>query len=112
MSRILVGGGLGMITEIRREPPVFPSVPRRGIILALGVLFLAVALFNVWMSGRYYRIGYTTSLAVAERRGLEQERMLLKTELLTLQSPARIEQIARNRLGMVDPKTERILRVR
>lgn len=101
-----------MITEIRREPPVFPSVPRRGIFLVLGVLFLAVALFNVWMSGRYYRIGYTTSRAVEERRGLEQERMLLKTEQLTLRSPARIEDIARNRLGMVDPKTERILRVR
>lgn len=112
MSRILVGNGVGMITEIRREPPVFPSVTRRRGLLGLAVLFLAVALFNVWLSGRYYRIGYAASHAIEERRNLEKERMLLKTEILTLRSPSRIEAIARNQLGMVDPKTERIIRVR
>lgn len=112
MSRILVGDGVGMITEIRREPPVFPAVPRRGIFLAIAALFLAVVLFTVWMSGRYYRSGYAVSRAVEEHRGLEKERMLLKTEMLTLRSPARIEAIARNQLGMVDPRTDRILRVK
>ena len=43
---------------------------------------------------------------------VEKERMLLKTEILTLRSPARIEAIARNQLGMVDPRTDRILRVK
>ncbi|HEY5765470.1 MAG TPA: cell division protein FtsL [Candidatus Deferrimicrobiaceae bacterium] len=112
MSRILVGGGAGMITEIRREPPVFPAVQRRWMFLAIGALFLAVALFTVWMSGRYYRIGYAVSRAVGEHRMLEKERMLLKTEILTLRSPARIEAIARNQLGMVDPRTDRILQVK
>lgn len=110
MSRILVGDGVEMITEIRREPPVFPVVPRRGIFLAIAALFLAVILFTVWMSGRYYRIGYAVSRAVEENRGLEKERMLLKTEILTLRSPARIETIARNQLGLVDPRTDRIFR--
>lgn len=112
MRRILVGNGVGMITEIRREPPVFPSMPRRRGLAALAVLFLSVALFNVWLSGRYYRIGYAASQAIEEKRSMEKERMLLKTEILTLRSPARIEAIARNQLGMVDPRTERILRVK
>jgi len=112
MSRILVGDGVEMITEIRREPPVFPAVHRRGIFLAVAGLFLAVVLFTVWLSGRYYRTGYAVSRAVGEHRMLEKERMLLKTEILTLRSPARIEAIARNQLGMVDPRTDRILRVK
>lgn len=111
MRKILVGHGVGMITEIRREPPVFPSMRRRGLV-GLAVLLLALALFNVWLSGRYYRIGYAASHAIEERRNLEKERMLLRTEILTLRSPARIEAIARNQLGMVDPKTERIIRLK
>ena len=47
-----------------------------------------------------------------EKRVLEKEQALLKTEILTLRSPARIEAIARGQLGMVDPKTDRIIRVK
>ncbi len=112
MRKILVGNSLGMITEIRREAPIFPSVPRRGGILGLALLFLAVALFNVWMSGTYYRIGYGVTTALEEKQILQKEQSLLKTEILTLRSPARIEAIARGQLGMVDPKTDRIVRVK
>lgn len=112
MRRMLVGDGVGMISEIRREAPVFPSVPRRRGILGIAVLFLAVALFNVWLSGKYYRIGYAVSAALEEKQALQKEQALLKTEILTLRSPARIEAIARGQLGMVDPGTERIIRVK
>lgn len=112
MRRMLVGDGVGMISEIRREAPVFPSVPRRRGILGLAVLFLAVALFNVWLSGKYYRIGYAVSAALEEKQALQKEQALLKTEILTLRSPARIEAIARGQLGMVDTGTERIIRVK
>ncbi len=112
MRKLLVGNGIGMITEIRREAPVFPSVPRRRGIMALVILFLAVTLFNVWLSGKYYRIGYDVSVAIKERQALQKEQALLKTEILTLRDPARIDAIARGQLGMVDPKTERIIRVK
>ena len=112
MRKILVGDSIGMITEIRREAPVFPPVPRRRAIMLLAILFLAVALVNVWLSGKYYRIGYGVTVALEEKRVLEKERALLKTEILTLRSPARIEAIARGQLGMVDPKTDRIIRVK
>jgi cell division protein FtsL len=112
MRKLLVGNGIGMITEIRREAPVFPSVPRRRGIMALVILFLAVTLFNVWLSGKYYRIGYDVSVALEDRQALQKEQALLKTEILTLRDPARIDAIARGQLGMVDPKTERIIRVK
>ena len=80
--------------------------------MGMAILFLAVALFNVWLSGVYYRIGYSVSVALEEKQALQKEQALLKTEILTLRSPSRIEAIARGQLGMVDPKTERIIRVK
>jgi cell division protein FtsL len=112
MRRIVIGNSLGMITEIRRETPVFPAVPQRRGLMGLALLFLALALFTVWISGQYYRIGYGVSVALEEKQLLQKEQALLKTEILTLRSPARIEAIARGQLGMVEPKTERIIRVK
>ncbi|MGA6992568.1 MAG: cell division protein FtsL [Candidatus Deferrimicrobiaceae bacterium] len=112
MRRIVIGNSIAMITEIRREAPVFPEGTRRRGLMGLAILFLAVALFNVWLSGMCYRIGYGVSVAREENQVLQNEQALLKTEILTLKSPARIEAIARGQLGMVDPKTERIIRVK
>ena len=112
MRRVLVGHGAGMIVEIRKEAPVFPAVPRRRRVLLVAALLLGIALFNVWLSGRYYRTAYAVTSALEENKTLERERELLRTEILTLRSPARIEAIAKGQLGLVDPKTERMIRVR
>lgn len=109
MQRIAVGSGVRMITEIRREAPVFPTMPSgRRLVLALALL-AAAALANVWLTGEYYRAGYAVSAVLEERMTLQKEREQLRTEILTLRSPARIEAIARNELGMVDPRTDRII---
>jgi cell division protein FtsL len=91
---------------------VFPSVPRRRRRAALFGLILGVAVFNVWLSGQYYRMGYAVSTSLEEQRSLKKEQDLLRTEILTLRSPSRIETIAKNDLRMVDPKTERMIRVK
>jgi len=112
MQRIMIGNGVCMITEIRKETPVFPSMPRRRRLAAMFAVVLAVALFNVWLSGQYFRMGYAVSSSLEEHRSLKKQQDLLKTEILMLRSPARIEAIARTQLGMVSTKTERIIRVR
>ncbi len=112
MQRIVVGNGVCMITEIRKEAPVFPSVPRRRRLAAMFLLLLSVTLLNVWLSGQYYRTGYAVSLSLEEQRNLRKQQDLLKTEILTLRSPARIAAIAKTELGMVEMKTDRILQVR
>jgi cell division protein FtsL len=66
----------------------------------------------VWLSGQYYRMGYAVSTSLEEQRNLKKEQDLLRTEILTLRSPARIEAIAKTELRMVDPKTERMIRVK
>ena len=112
MQRIAVGSGVRMITEIRRETPVFPAVPRGRRLLPLLAFLVATALLNVWLTGEYYRAGYSVSSALEERTTLRKEHELLRTEILTLRSPARIEAIAKNELGMIDPRTDRIILVK
>lgn len=112
MQKIVVGNGVCMITEVRSEAPLFPPAGKRRRLAALCGIVLAMALFNVWLSGQYYRMGYAVSASLAEQRNLKKEQDLLRTEILTLRSPARIEAIAKNQLRMVDPKTERMFRVK
>ncbi len=112
MKKVVIGNDMCMITGIREETPVFPVVPRGRRLTALFVSLIAVALLNVWLSGNYYKTGYAVSAALEEQRNLKKQQELLKTEILTLRSPSRIGAIARNELGMVDMKTDRILQVR
>ncbi len=109
--RVVIRNRQGMISEIRREAPVFPEGRGGRRLVGLFVLVLVLALVNVWVSGRYYRTGYSVSAALEERKHLRREIDLLKTEIQSLRNPSRIESIAKNELGMVDPKTDRIMRV-
>jgi cell division protein FtsL len=112
MERPIVGSCVFVITNTRKRAAVFPSLSwgRRPLLL-LAFLF-AVALFNVWLTGKHYRIGYAVSAALEERRTLRKEQALLRTEILTLRSPARIEAIAKTELGMVEARTDRIIAVK
>jgi len=110
VNRMTVGNGVYIITEIRREPPAIPVVPRRWRFVALVMALLGVGLFNVWLSGRYIRTGYRVSAALEEKRTLQKEQELLRTEILTLRSPSRIDTIARTQLGMVPAQMDRVIR--
>jgi cell division protein FtsL len=105
-----VGNGVYIISEIRRESPAIPVVPRRGRLVALAVALLCIGLFNVWLSGQYIRTGYRVSAALEEKRTLQQQQEFLRTEILTLRSPARIDAIARAQLGMVPAQMDRVIR--
>ncbi|MBP2682063.1 MAG: Cell division protein FtsL [Deltaproteobacteria bacterium] len=110
MTRITVGNGVYIISEIRRESPPIPAVPRRKGYVALLVVLLGFGLFNVWLSGQYIRTGYRVSATLEEKRTLQMEKDVLRTEMLALKSPSRIDAIARTELGMVDPRMDGVIR--
>ena len=113
MRRMIVGNGLCMITEIRKEAPAVPAVsavPRRRAFVALFLVLLGTGLFNVWLSGQCIRTGYRVSAALEEKRTLQKEQEVLRLEALALKSPARINAIARNDLHMVPAQMDRVIR--
>jgi cell division protein FtsL len=112
MGRPIVGSCVFVTAGARKRAAVFPSLSwgRRPLFL-LAFLF-AIALFNVWLTGKHYKIGYAVSAALEERRTLQREQALLRTEILTLRSPARVEAIAKTELGMVEARTDRIIAVK
>jgi cell division protein FtsL len=69
----------------------------------LCALFAAVGIVHVTSRVIVVDIGYKLSRLEQEGRALDRERDQLKLELATLKSPARLEKIARERLGMVPP---------
>ncbi|HAM32114.1 MAG TPA: hypothetical protein DDX05_00705 [Deltaproteobacteria bacterium] len=110
MRRITVGNGVCMITEIRKESPAVPAIPRRRGFAILFLFLLVTGLFNVWLSGRCIRTGYRVSAALEEKRTLQKEQEVLRLEALALKSPARIHAIARNDLHMVSAELDRVIR--
>jgi len=110
MTRITVGNGIYIISDIRKNTPPAPAAHRfKGVFLLLFVL-LGLGLLNVWLSGQYIRAGYLVSSALEERHMLQKQKEVLSTEVLMLKSPSRIETIARTQLGMVDLLMEGVIR--
>ncbi len=77
--------------------------------VALGVVVLVAALLYVWQHIYVVRLGYEIE-RLRERHGaLVQENKVLRLEMGQLRSLKRVEEIARNRLGMAKPKPGQVL---
>ena len=74
--------------------------------VAVGVFLVAVLLFSAWQHFELLRHGYRIEEMQKERSAEEEINRHLRLEIDTLRSPARIERLATQRLGMIAPKAE------
>jgi cell division protein FtsL len=77
-----------------------------GRSVAVGVFLVAVLLFSAWQHFELLRHGYRIEQMQKERAAEEEISRHLRLEIETLRSPARIERLATQRLGMVAPGAE------
>lgn len=80
-----------------------------GVWLAIMILFIGELFFYTWCRVQCIQMGYDISEEVEEQRSLTSLHQNLKIELARLKSPARIEKIARQRLGLLAPSEEQII---
>ncbi len=77
----------------------------------LCAMFALVGIFHVTSRVMVVDVGYKLSAQEQESRALTQEHDRLKLEYATLRSPATLERIARDRLGMTPPPPGTVLTV-
>ena len=67
------------------------------------VLMMLAALALVWPNVRKVKLSYDYQALIAEREKLSNENHLLRLEKESLQSLYRIQQLAKNEVGMIEP---------
>jgi cell division protein FtsL len=91
-----------------RNNPIVREVDRERHLemwrsVGVGVFLVAVLLFSAWQHFELLRHGYRIEEMQKERSAEEEINRHLRLEIDTLRSPARIERLAMQRLGMVTP---------
>ena len=94
-----------------RNNPIVREVDRERHLemwrsVGVGVFLVAVLLFSAWQHFELLRHGYRIEEMQKERASEEEINRHLRLEIDTLRSPARIERLATQRLGMVAPKAD------
>ncbi len=86
----------------------------RGSLRKLLIILLVVAMLILYVSGKVkiVRLGYQIEALEREKKELERSNRSLRIEASSLSSPARIEEIAIKRMGMVRPSKENIVIVK
>ncbi len=91
-------------------------VPRRldiiKFLMICMLLLTVVSIFHVW--SRFHLIELNLQLGEANRqmKALEQEQKQLKLEAVSLKTPARIEAIAKQELGMIVPQDQQVILIK
>ncbi len=80
--------------------------------VVLGLLVIAALILYVAGKVSIVRLGYRIEGLEREKKDLERANRSLRIEAASLSSPARIEEIATKRLGMIRPPQENIVTVK
>jgi cell division protein FtsL len=78
------------------------------IFLFLALVFI-ISIFYVWSRTELVRLEYEISRMERKLRDLKQDERCMQLEIASLRSPQRIEEVARNDLGMVRSKPEQLI---
>ena len=104
-----VASGSEVLAKARWE--ALPT--RRGInllsSLGLGLLLLLGSLFYVWQHIQVVRLGYEIERLKANRAALAQKEQELVLEVAQLKRLQRVEEIARDRLGLTTPRPGQVV---
>ncbi len=87
---------------------------KRGSLRRVLIALLIISGLILYVGGKVkiVRLGYQLEALERERRELERANRSLRIESSSLSSPARIEEIAIKRLGMIHPPKENLVMVR
>jgi len=86
--------------------------PRLIPLLLFVVVLMLVALVFVWSRLEVVNLEYALSSSQGRLLALQQETRRLQLEAASLRNPARIEQVARQRLGLRAPAPEQVVTIR
>ena len=94
-----------------RNNPIVREVDRERHVemwrsVAVGSFLVAVLLFSAWQHFELLRHGYRIEQMQKERTAEDEINRHLRLEIDTLRSPARIERLAIDRLGMTSPASD------
>ena len=78
------------------------------MIFLVSVLMMLAALALVWPNVRKVKLSYDYQALAAEREELLKENHLLRLERESLQSLYRIQELAKNEVGMIEPQKGQI----
>jgi len=81
-------------------------------LLIILVVLTAVSIFHVWSRVRIIELNLQQGEALRNFRELTQEQNRLKLEVASLKTPARIEAVARQELGLDLPTNQQVVNVR
>ncbi|MGQ9672361.1 MAG: cell division protein FtsL [Candidatus Aminicenantales bacterium] len=84
---------------------------KKEILLAVVCLFLAIGflIFSIWHQAALISLGYQTTRLEERISQLEEEIRGLEIQKTSLLSLEKVEGIAREKLGLTEPKKEQIL---
>jgi cell division protein FtsL len=87
---------------------------RRGSFRRFLIALLVITALLLYVAGKVkiVRLGYQIEALEIQKRELEHENRSLLIEVSSLSAPARIEEIAIKRLGMIRPAKENIVIVK
>jgi cell division protein FtsL len=102
------------VVRVQEKAAPAKGVDRNLVFVAMVValVFLACSLVYVWSHHQIISLGYEISKAGQEEQTLSQENKKLRLELAGLKTPGRIETMALNELGFINPQKDQLIIVR